>query len=135
MKESYMRQQVIQALKGYHPISVENLVYPGTPDINCTLGWIELKQVGAWPKRANTPLRVPHFTQQQRVWLRERHDASVDRALPGAYVLIVVDKDWILLPGYYASLHLGDLLKQQLLQELHWTSTKEMKEGLVKCLL
>ena len=34
-------------------------------------GWIELKTIKAWPKRPDTPVKVKHFTPQQRVWLHK----------------------------------------------------------------
>lgn len=54
---------------------VENSVCPGTPDVNgCYRGvefWIELKKVPR-PRRTTTPVRIPHFTPQQRAWIKRR---------------------------------------------------------------
>ena len=59
---------------------VENRVGPGTPDVAyCFLGvsgWIELKEIHDWPKRKNTLVRVDHFTEEQRSWLRSWHNAG-----------------------------------------------------------
>jgi hypothetical protein len=74
--ESRMRQRVCLALRPWDPISVENPAHPGTPDLNYLHGWIELKCADAWPHRPTTPLRLPHFTPQQRVWLSRRHRAG-----------------------------------------------------------
>lgn len=39
-------------------------------------GWIELKFAAKWPVRATTPLRLPHYTPEQRIWLREHGEAG-----------------------------------------------------------
>lgn len=101
---------VRQKMLGLDPVRVDNPADPGTPDVNYVEGWIELKQVDEWPKRATTPLRVPHFTSQQRVWLRRR-------VMSGgrAFVLIKVARDWILLRGDVAARHLGNVPKEELI--------------------
>lgn len=109
MTEQRMRQRVVKILRDYDPVSVENPAHPGTPDVNCTLGWIELKQHDKWPVRAETPLRVPHFTQQQRVWLKRRWKAG-----GGAWLLIQVGQDWLLLSGRVAADHLGHVDRETL---------------------
>lgn len=97
MPESTMRQTFVKCLKDARldPISVENSAYPGTPDVNCTCGWIELKQLDGWPVRANTPVRIDHFTPQQKVWLIRRWLIQGD----GAWLLIKVKREWLLLTG------------------------------------
>lgn len=35
-------------------------------------GWLELKHVVEWPVREATPLRIPHFTDDQRHFLRQK---------------------------------------------------------------
>lgn len=87
-----MRSTVVKVLKPFDAISVENPAYPGTPDVNSTLGWIELKEAKRWPRGAHTPLRLPHFTQQQRVWLTRR--ARVDRGR--VWLLLKVGEEWLL---------------------------------------
>jgi len=39
-------------------------------------GWMELKQADAWPARPDTVLRLPHFTTDQRLWLRTKGKAA-----------------------------------------------------------
>ncbi len=111
--ESNMRQRVIQALHGMDPISVENFAHPGTPDINCTGGWIELKCCDGWPAHASTPLRLPHFTPQQRVWLTRRW-----RANRRAWLLLRVgkghDATWLLFGGERAAEVIGTANKSEL---------------------
>lgn len=53
-------------------VRIENVLEEGTPDVNYTLngvgGWIELKDLAGWPARADTVVRVPHYTPEQRRW-------------------------------------------------------------------
>ncbi len=112
--ESNMRQRVILALKGMDPISVENFAHPGTPDINFTGGFIELKCCNEWPIRKTTPLRVPHFKPQQRVWLTRRW-----RTNQRAWMLLRVGRDhdavWMLLAGDRAADIVGTATKAVLM--------------------
>lgn len=107
--ESNIRRRVLALLRPLDACAVENRADPGTPDVNCVVGWIELKQVPRWPARASTPLRVPTFTSQQRAWLRDRRAAG-----GGAWVLLRVGTDWLLLQGEVAAAHLGTTTKAQL---------------------
>jgi hypothetical protein len=76
------------------PKRVENAVALGMPDVNYIEGWIELKYVADWPKREETPLRLGHFTPQQRVWLYRRW------VLGGkAFLLLRVAKEFLLFDG------------------------------------
>ena len=68
MAEHDQRSTVTKLLKKWDAVAVENPVHPGTPDVNCILGWIELKWLRAWPVRADTVVKIEHFTRQQRVW-------------------------------------------------------------------
>jgi hypothetical protein len=82
-------------------------VEEGTPDANlCAPGlgelWLELKAVDHFPKGLDTPVRVPHFTPQQRAWLAERV-----RAGGHAAVLLQVERWYVLLGGAYAVRNLG----------------------------
>lgn len=110
-----MRARVIRALRPLDAIAVENLVGLGTPDINITLGWIELKAEDAWPKRENTPLRLKRFTPQQRIFLRRRDTFG------RAWILLRVGREWVLLRGIHADL-LGNATRTQLLNhsECSW---------------
>lgn len=104
--ESNMRQRVKLALRAFDPISVENPAHPGTPDINCALGWLELKVIDAWPVRPNTVVKIKHFTPQQRVWLLRRW--RCDRR---AWMLLKVDSanaaTWMLFDGETAAKCVG----------------------------
>ena len=52
---------------------VENPCLPGTPDVHYCwegrTGWLELKEIEDWPARPDTPVRIPHFTKEQRLWI------------------------------------------------------------------
>jgi hypothetical protein len=56
-------------------LRVENPVGPGTPDVHYCVegmtGWLELKEIPAWPKRSDTPVRLPHYTKEQRLWIMD----------------------------------------------------------------
>ena len=53
---------------------VENRVKRDTPDLYIAeatrglRGWVELKVLPAFPRRATTPVRLPHWTSGQRYW-------------------------------------------------------------------
>jgi hypothetical protein len=84
------------------PVRVENPIHPGTPDVNLMDGrWIELKSADRWPVRARTRFRIPHFTQQQRVWLYRRWKYA-----PGTTLLLLEmrsDRQWLLFDGNVAA--------------------------------
>lgn len=63
---------------------VENPLVPGMPDVNyafggrdrpCT-GWLELKCIDGWPKRSETIVTIEHYTDTQRRWARDHHEAG-----------------------------------------------------------
>lgn len=59
---------------------VENTVNNGHPDVEFIIGGkagtIELKVAKEWPKRPDTPLRLRHYTQEQKEDARARHIAG-----------------------------------------------------------
>ena len=66
----------------------------GIPDVSYSTnhhGWIELKFVAEPPKRASTPLRIPHYTAEQRNWL-ERHGKRTGRC----YLFVQVGPEYLL---------------------------------------
>lgn len=88
------------------PVRVENPIHPGTPDVNIADGrWIELKCIAAWPVRPSTPVRIPHYTPQQRVWLYRRWKTA-----PGSTLLllsVLSDRQWLLFDGDVAAKIVG----------------------------
>lgn len=80
---------------------VENGACPGTPDIECTLGWIECKYLERWPSRVPI-VKCEHYTPQQRVWHVKR-----SRAGGRVFVMIQIARDYLLFRGEVAAEHLG----------------------------
>lgn len=89
-----MRGRVVKALRSLNAISVENPAFPGTPDVNFIEGWLELKWLRAWPVHKGTVVTIPHYTQQQRVWLLQRW-----RLGGKAFLLVQVRLEWLLFTG------------------------------------
>lgn len=50
-------------------------MHPGTPDINYSGGWIELK-VDDWDSKGRLPLK--HLTPQQKVWMFKRWNVGIE---------------------------------------------------------
>ncbi len=118
MDEGGFRPTVLKALKPLDAVFVENVMRAGTPDINYVEGWLELKWLNEWPKRAETVVKLPKFTPQQRIFLINRC-----RAGGSARFLLRVGKEWILLPGLWSALNLGKTAtKSQILAaaEKYW---------------
>jgi hypothetical protein len=120
MDESKFRGTVLSALKPLHGVFVENSMRAGTPDINYVEGWLELKWLPSWPVRAKTPIALPKFTSQQRVFLVNRA-----RSNGQARFLLRVGKEWILLNGFWSAVRLGKgATRAEILSvaEKHWPS-------------
>lgn len=104
-----------------HVVRVENRTGPGTPDVYvCHRGvsvWLELKTLHDWPVRAKTIVRVPHYTEHQKLWGQEHY-----RACGRSYVLLKVKKDWLLITSMMAQMYLGKVPKHQLfdIAEVFW---------------
>lgn len=120
------------------PVRVENPAGPGTPDVNFggvidgerLEGWIELKWIRDAPLGDLTPVRVDHFTAQQKIWLRRRWKR-------GGFVLLLiqVSRSWFLLDGATAARRLGHATMSEL-EEIaigHWPNGLD-KKGLIECL-
>ncbi len=97
-------------------VRVENGVDMGTPDCNTIHGWFEYKHVKEWPKRGG-PLRIPHFTPQQRVWLRRRWrtHGEGDKG-HGAWMVLQVARDIMLFDGETAARVVGNANKKDLFE-------------------
>ena len=115
MSESAMRRRVVSLLRPLDAISVENPVYPGTPDVNFADGWIELKHLHRWPASDMTTVRIMHFTAQQRVWLLRRW-----RAGGSAWMIVQVGMDWMLFDAETAALIIDRTCKPEMIDRARW---------------
>ncbi len=89
---------------GWHAVRIESRVTgSGTPDVNYNHGWIELKYKAAWPKREATPLRIEHYTREQRAWAQQRTAAGGRVFL----LLKVGEHEWLLFRGATAAEYVG----------------------------
>lgn len=118
--ESSMRGRVLHALKPLDAQAIENALFAGCPDVEFIGGWIELKSADSWPARAETPLRLSHFTMEQRHWLRRRV-----RRGGKAWLLLRVGKEWLLFPGDRAADIVGISTRSQLVEasSFYWPAT------------
>lgn len=117
-------------LKGLDPVRIESPITPGIPDVNITPGWIELKFAERWPPRGG-PLRLDHFTTEQRAFLVRRR-----RAGGKAWLLLKVgESEWLLFDGTVAAVYLGREPRERLYEMVlaRWTR-KPLKEEIQQCL-
>lgn len=70
---------------------------------------MELKAVANWPAKPETPLRLPHYTQEQRVWATRRWNKGGNTTL-----LLQVAKQYLLLTGPTAATLLGHVNQTEL---------------------
>ena len=54
-------------------------------------GWIELKKLKEWPKRESTIVRIEHYTDDQRIWLKKK-----GRAGGYTWLFLQVCRDYLL---------------------------------------
>ena len=104
--ERDLNTRICRALRTFDARRVENSVGPGTPDINCTFGWIESKRIKSFPRDRTAVVPVGHYRPAQRAW----HIARTD--LGGVvYVAIQVGDEVFIFNARDAALGLG----------VHWT--------------
>lgn len=64
----------------WQSVRIESSASGGVPDVAYSKdgvhGWIELKFIPSWPVRESTPLRVPHLTPQQRLFILKHGSAG-----------------------------------------------------------
>lgn len=125
MSEAAMWEALRPVIKQLDPVRVENPAGPGTPDVNYVEGWVELKWCEQWPPRGG-PLRIDHFTQQQRVWLTQRRLAG-----GRAFLLLKVgEHEWLLFDGAVAAKVLGHVEQDKLYRAClaRWTRKPKTEE-------
>jgi hypothetical protein len=113
-KQLASRMRTLMQENEWDPVRVENGVDQGCPDNNTIHGWFEFKYVPVWPKRGG-PLRIPHFTAQQRVWLRRRWRAHGGEG-HGAWMILQVAKDVMVFDGETAAKVVGFLNRTELFE-------------------
>lgn len=115
----------------WRPQRIEDKLSHGIPDVCYALpgvegfGFVELKWARAWPKRATTPLRLPHFTKVQKAWLRRFGDYAYR-----VYLLLQVEKDYMLF-DYVQAQRLGEITREQILAggcDEHWEKRIDFEE-------
>ena len=130
MPESSMRRRVVKALWKLDAQPVENSAVPGTPDVECIGGWIELKQLPKWPADPEGLVRIAHFTRQQRVFHIRRR-----RAGGSSWFLLQVKREWLLLDGAIAALSIGRVRRRDLYDLAAHRSTGGLrKKELAECI-
>jgi len=93
---------------GRHLVRVENPIGAGTPDVNYCIhgveGWIELKEVNCFPKRASTVVKIGHYTPQQRLWIRRR---GMSGGMVFLFLRELASMTYMLFEWQYAWEHVG----------------------------
>lgn len=126
MSEAQMRAELVHLLKPLHAISVENLIGADTPDINLAGAWIECKWARSWPKREDTPLRLPHYTDGQKAWALRRTAAGEE-----SWLALQVKREWFFFDADGSQM-VGQLTHQQLCDAARfYFPTKPTSEQLV----
>lgn len=105
LSATFMKQ-----MKRYgHVTRVENMIGSGYPDIDYCIrgsaGKVESKWRLRWPRDPADVVTLDHFTNQQRLWIRDRH-------LSGGRIFVSLEVEkpvatYLLLPGEWARLRLG----------------------------
>ena len=130
--ESIFWSRIKHLFEGLDPIRIEAETPLGVPDVNYKDGWVELKYVKEWPKRESTPLRLRHFTPEQRSFLSQREKSGGH-----AFLLLGVGEQVLLFGGKLAGLYVGKY-PRVLLHEIAlrtWDSVREINiEEFQRCL-
>lgn len=128
MAESDQRSTVTDLLRQWDAVAVENPVHPGTPDVNCILGWLELKWLRSWPVNDKTVVRLDHFSKQQRVWLARRWARG-----GSVWLLLQCGEEWLLFDGATAAQLVGKATENELVRgATHYWSKKPTPSDLAK---
>lgn len=129
MTEKTMRAVVIKYLRELDGVSIECPIQPGVPDVNYTLGWLELKWLKEFPKRETTAVKIPHWSPSQKAWISKRLKAG-----GRVHVLIQCKREWVLLGGEKAIKHLNQATRLQLIEFCDWYSNNGLNGGLINAL-
>jgi len=119
---------------------IETGTAPGVPDVwfvikTCGVtGWLELKAMAAWPKRAGTVVRLPGLKPEQKAWI-----ARAGRLTYRVYLLLQVGAGRsaeVLLFDWAAVEALGTLTKPEMLEKVitRWVGRPVNYEDLAQLL-
>lgn len=119
MSESQTWTDFRPVIKYLDPQRVEDRVSLGIPDVDLLIGNIELKFLLRWPVRTTTPVRIDHFTSEQRGWLTRRCQAArMCGHRINAWLLLrvglVTPNEWLLFNGDVAAACIGKSTQGQL---------------------
>lgn len=125
-----MKPRVIKALRKLDALAVENPVNPGTPDVNYIEGWIELKWLRRWPVRADTIVKIEHYTNQQKIFAVRRR-----RKGGQCWLLLEVREQWLLFDGAVAAMRINRTTAEELFEYAHRVWPEGLKdEELLECI-
>lgn len=129
-QESQMWTVLRGMISKLDPVRIENMLTPGTPDVNYTEGWIELKQLRHWPPKGQ-PVKIYHYTPEQRVWALRRAKRN-----GRVFMLIRVgEREWVLLDGKWAAQNIGKVTKTKVLEHALFHSVDGLNQTrLLQCL-
>ena len=124
MNESKFRANVAKKMKGLcRMVSIESpTTLLGIPDKTYSTkqgvrGWIEAKFADSWPRRPSTPLRLPHYTAEQKAFL------LLEGEFCGyCWLMVRVDRD-IFLFDHYAAQDVGNLCRADMIERAIYYST------------
>lgn len=83
-------------------------------------GWIELKHLSKWPARANTVVRIDHYTQDQKIWIKEHGERG------GLVWLFVQVGDTWLLFDWQRAQQVGELTRVEMLNTANRVWNKKL---------
>ncbi len=116
MRRSFVLKDSRRLAHLTHVVRIEDALARGVPDVEgCVSGlqfWCELKSIPRFPFRTQTVIAVPHFTIEQREFLRLRHLAG-----GRAFLLLRVQEErlWLLFRGDVAAGVVGRTARAALL--------------------
>ena len=121
MAESDLRREFIKLTALLDPHPIENLLpsEKGMPDVEYIGGMCELKWLPKWPVRDTTPVRIPHYSAEQKHWLKRRCDMGGK-----AWLCLQVRSEWFLFWGATVAQNVGELTYEQLraLANFYWAN-------------
>jgi hypothetical protein len=83
-------------------------------------GWMELKHVHLWPIRETTIVRIPHYTDAQRQFLRDK-----GRNAGNTWLFLQVDRDHLLF-DWIAAQTVGNITQSHLEEIASFTWRKKL---------